>query len=154
MRIIGFCLKLVGGLALAALVAGLFGWIVQHLWNWLMPVLFHLPTVTFWQAAGLVLLSRLLFGNIGGGHHGKGWKKRHRKWHEGIRCCKPGKSSPFVPGFVHNLEHFDDWWEECGEASFKSRVEQRSRGWGWWKWWETEGRAEYERWLEDRRTAC
>jgi hypothetical protein len=150
MRIVGFCLKLVGGLALAALVAGLFGWIVQHLWNWLMPALFHLPTVTFWQAAGLVLLSRLLFGNIGGGHHGKGWKKRHRRWHEQMRRCKPGKPSAFAPGGdIANWEHFDEWWEQEGESRFGSAC-CGTGGWGWWKWWKNDGRAEYERWLDKR----
>lgn len=77
MRIFFFALRLVGGLALACLVAVLFGVLVQHLWNWLLPTLFKLPLITFWQAVGLVLLSRLLFGNVGGGGRScchKGWK--------------------------------------------------------------------------------
>ena len=36
-------------------------WPVKLLWNWLMPVIFSLPTITFWQAAGLMLLISLLF---------------------------------------------------------------------------------------------
>jgi len=31
------------------------------LWNWLMPVLFGLKTITFWQAWGLLYLAALLF---------------------------------------------------------------------------------------------
>jgi hypothetical protein len=31
------------------------------LWNWLMPIIFGLPEVTFFQAFGLSLLSSLLF---------------------------------------------------------------------------------------------
>lgn len=83
MRIFFFALRLVGGLALACLVAVLFGVLVQHLWNWLLPALFQLPLITFWQAVGLVLLSRLLFGHVGGGRPkcchkgwGGGWKGR------------------------------------------------------------------------------
>ncbi len=34
---------------------------IQWLWNWLMPVLFGLPTITFWQALGLFGLTRCLF---------------------------------------------------------------------------------------------
>ena len=34
---------------------------VFFLWNWLMPDLFGLPTVTFWQALGLSLLCSCLF---------------------------------------------------------------------------------------------
>jgi hypothetical protein len=33
---------------------------VQLLWNWLMPKIFGLTTITFWEALGLVLLSNLL----------------------------------------------------------------------------------------------
>lgn len=33
------------------------------LWNWLMPTLFGLPIITFWQALGLSLLSGFLFKN-------------------------------------------------------------------------------------------
>ena len=29
-----------------------FGEVVLHLWNWLMPALFHLPAITFWQGLG------------------------------------------------------------------------------------------------------
>lgn len=48
----------------------LIGALVMWLWNWLMPSLFGLPTLTFWQAVGLLVLCRLLVGNIGfGGHH-------------------------------------------------------------------------------------
>jgi hypothetical protein len=31
------------------------------LWNWLMPLIFGLPHITFWQAVGLNLLSSILF---------------------------------------------------------------------------------------------
>lgn len=51
------------------------GWIVQLLWNWLLPTLFGWPAVTFWQALGLLALSRILFGGVGGrGRHG--WRRR------------------------------------------------------------------------------
>ena len=51
-------------------VLALLGGLVMWLWNWLMPVIFGLPALTFWQAVGLVVLCRLLVGNIGfGGHH-------------------------------------------------------------------------------------
>ena len=36
-------------------------WPVQLLWNWLMPVIFGLPTISFWQSAGLMLLVSNLF---------------------------------------------------------------------------------------------
>lgn len=43
------------------------GEVVRLLWNWLLPPLFGWPTVTFWQALGLLALCRILFGGFGGG---------------------------------------------------------------------------------------
>jgi len=41
------------------------GAIVQQLWNWLLPPLFGWREITFWQALGLLALSRILFGGFG-----------------------------------------------------------------------------------------
>jgi hypothetical protein len=38
------------------------GEIVLHLWNWLLPALFGWRQITFWQAVGLLVLCRILFG--------------------------------------------------------------------------------------------
>jgi hypothetical protein len=54
-----------------------FGSAVWQLWNMLMPQLFGLPAIGFWQAAGLMALSWLLFGGWRGaggfaGRRGRG----------------------------------------------------------------------------------
>ncbi len=74
--------KIVAGVALFALVfiAG-FGSAVQQLWNALMPDLFGLRQIGFWQAVGLLSLSWLLFGGWrglprGGRHRGGGMRER------------------------------------------------------------------------------
>ena len=43
------------------------GTVVMLLWNWLAPLLFGLPMITFWQSVGLLALGRILFGGIGRG---------------------------------------------------------------------------------------
>ncbi len=43
------------------------GEIVQRLWNWLLPSLFGWRQITFWEALGLLVLSRILFGRSGHG---------------------------------------------------------------------------------------
>jgi hypothetical protein len=48
-----------------AAIAG-FGAVTMLLWNWLMPCIFGLAAISFWQALGLLVLSRILFGGIGG----------------------------------------------------------------------------------------
>ncbi len=52
------------------------------LWNWLIPEIFHGPTITYWQAFGLLLLGKLLFGWH---NNGKGFKRHGGDWKERIR---------------------------------------------------------------------
>jgi len=49
------------------LLIAICGEVVMHLWNWLLPTLFACRQITFWQALGLLLLCRILFGGWGGG---------------------------------------------------------------------------------------
>jgi hypothetical protein len=53
-----FILSIIGILILAVI---LFGYPTMLLWNWLMPTIFNLPTITFWQACGINLLASILF---------------------------------------------------------------------------------------------
>jgi Ca2+/H+ antiporter, TMEM165/GDT1 family len=52
---------------------GVMGLIIYGLWNRLMPSIFGLPVISFWQALGLLVLSRVLFGRFGG------WGRRMRR---------------------------------------------------------------------------
>lgn len=72
-RIAGLVL-IVGTIFLAG-----FGWAVLQLWNWLMPPIFGLPLLTFWQAVGLLGLSWIFFGS---------WRGfgRHGHWRYGMRA--------------------------------------------------------------------
>jgi hypothetical protein len=65
-------LIVLGMIALAAGFTFLYGFVVMLLWNWLMPDLFHLPTITYWKAWGVVLLSHILFKSWGGRRWGPG----------------------------------------------------------------------------------
>jgi hypothetical protein len=47
------------------------GWVVMALWNWLAPDLFGWKTIGYWQALGLLVLSKILFGGFRG-HCGRG----------------------------------------------------------------------------------
>ena len=60
------------------LFAWLFGELVMHLWNWLLPAIFGWREITFWQALGLLVLCRILFGGFGSGG-GRGPKWRHKR---------------------------------------------------------------------------
>jgi hypothetical protein len=92
--------------AVAALVV--FGFVVMSLWNWLMPSLFGWRLINFWQALGLLVLSRILFGGFRGRPAGHMyWRRRmierweqmtpeeREKFREGMRRgCRPFQSAP------------------------------------------------------------
>jgi len=61
-------------LPFALLFVALFGFVVMRLWNWLMPALFDWHLITFWQALGVLVLSKILFGGFRGG------PRRHMYW--------------------------------------------------------------------------
>lgn len=67
---------------LIALFVAVVGWVTLLLWNWLVPELFNGPAINYWQAIGLLVLSKILFWGFGGKHHhneaGKApyWKHR------------------------------------------------------------------------------
>lgn len=73
---------MIGFILLAIIGILVFGGIVMLLWNALMPELFHLSVITFWQALGLLLLTKILFSGFrGGGGPRAPWKdKLRKKW--------------------------------------------------------------------------
>ena len=74
-------LKVVKMLVMVAIAVTLFGEAVMRLWNWLMPSLFHLPMITFGQALGLLVLSKLLFGGFHRHSGGRGWGRgMNQRW--------------------------------------------------------------------------
>jgi len=81
----------------AALFVALAGFVTMSLWNWLMPLIFRLPTLTFWQAIGLLLLSRLLTGGFGRGGHGSRsrWAAWKRQTQERMEAFSPAEREKF-----------------------------------------------------------
>ena len=69
---------------IAVVAAAVFGFVVMSLWNWLAPPVFGLNTITFWQALGLLVLSKILFGGFrgrpGAGRHWRG--RMHERWEQ------------------------------------------------------------------------
>lgn len=61
----------------AALVA--FGGVTMLLWNWLVPALFNGPAITFIQALGILVLSKIL---LSGGHRRHWGPWSHHDWRE------------------------------------------------------------------------
>ncbi len=86
-----------GGIVVAVGFTFLFGLFVMLLWNWLMPDIFSLPRINYWQAWGLVLLSHILFKSWGGRH----WGPRHHRGRGDIgRDSGEGEKEPAPTGEV------------------------------------------------------
>ena len=58
--LVGACVG-IGVIVLMAAFGLFLAIFVYLLWNWLMPLLFGLPEVTYWQAWGLLVLCGMLF---------------------------------------------------------------------------------------------
>lgn len=50
--------------------------IVMWLWNAILPAVLDVKTITYWQAMGILVLSKILFGGFSGCKSGQ---DRHRK---------------------------------------------------------------------------
>ncbi len=78
-----FLLKLV-------LILSITSAVVMLLWNAIIPAVFNGPILTYWHAAGLLLLAKILFGSMGRGfgrkHHypDEMWKKKLRAKYEAM----------------------------------------------------------------------
>ena len=66
-------------LVIVAVAVTVFSFVTMHLWNWLMPAVFGFHAISWTQAIGLLVLSKILFGGFGRGRgcHGgrRGWKR-------------------------------------------------------------------------------
>ena len=63
--------------AVAAFLS-LVSFVVMNLWNYLLPGILHVGAITFWQAMGIFVLCKILFGFGKGGGPGRGHWMRHR----------------------------------------------------------------------------
>jgi len=61
---------------------GIVGLVTVGLWNLLMPAIFGLPAISFWQALGLLVLSRVLFGGFAGWGHRMRKSRLVRGWND------------------------------------------------------------------------
>ena len=79
-------------------IGAMFGfvWLVMLLWNALIPELFNGPVISYWQTAGIFILSKILLSGFGGGgskkksHTSMGKSKWKSKYHDKYKhgCCE------------------------------------------------------------------
>ena len=89
--------KLAVLLPIGILAIAIFGFGVMSLWNWLIPALFGGKLITFWQALGMLVLSRILVGGFSRPRVVHKWeqltpeeREKFRAGMERRRCGEPG----------------------------------------------------------------
>ncbi len=95
----------------------LFGAIVMALWNAILPPVLGVKAITFSQALGILLLSKILFGGFG---HRGGWHRgRGQQWRNNMQE-KWGNMTP------EEREKFkNEWKNRCGG---RWRMDERNTG--------------------------
>jgi len=100
-------------IAVAAFLTGI-SYIVMELWNNLLPAILHVGIITFWQAMGIFILCKILFGfGKGGRRH---WGGPH--WMNGRMLERFKNMTP-----EEKAEFKQKWEQRCGDG-------RRGRGYG------------------------
>ncbi|MEM6843606.1 MAG: hypothetical protein AAF944_27365 [Bacteroidota bacterium] len=99
-------------IVLSALAILALSTVVMLLWNWLVPSLFNGPSISFGQALGLLILSKILFSSLGRGRWRGGYLTRKRAW----------------------KRQFEEKWHTMTpeeREKFKDSMKQHCSKWGW-----------------------
>jgi len=127
LRVVGMVFA---GLSFTVLFALVFGFLVKLIWNMLMPNLFGLSEITYWQAFGIVILAKLIFGGFGPRHDDHWFKDRgpfgawERHW-KGFEGDDIGPRRRFK-----DWKYYRQYWRDEGKAAFEAymdRIEKEKR---------------------------
>lgn len=124
-------LKVIGMVLLGIVAAAFFGFVIMWLWNWLMPMIFDLTTLTYWQAVGLFILAKIIFGGISSGSSESKVKKgkkgtiRHtikseikKEFDKEFDKDNPKDEEKKGGENKDYDEMYESWWEKEGEEGF------------------------------------
>jgi hypothetical protein len=84
------------------------GAVTTGLWNLLMPAIFGLPAIGFWQALGLLLLGRILFGGFRGSWRGCSRGGRGPRFVNGLKDLTPEERERFRQALGRGCGKGDD----------------------------------------------
>lgn len=106
-------IHVLAGMMMALVFGLIFGYFVMLLWNGLLPDIFGLKEITYWQGVGLVIMFRLLFGSHGYHRQEHGSKKYHARKAGYLQGSNSDKN-----------DYYNSWWEKEGESAFRQYVEK------------------------------
>jgi len=120
LRIIGMVFV---GLIFAVLFALVFGFLVKWLWNFLMPELFGIKQITYWQAFGMVILAKLLFGTFGSHGHDRKHHRPFGRWHNRFHNSE---DEPWTRRSRH-WKFYKQYWQDEGKAAFETYLRRKEK---------------------------
>ncbi|MBN1500565.1 MAG: hypothetical protein JW982_10430 [Spirochaetes bacterium] len=103
------------GIAIAVIFAFLFAFLVQYLWNTVLVKIFSIKIITFWQAFGLIILAKILFGGFG--------KNSHHP-HSRYKYKKIMMNDEFICDVDGNWDKYSEFWENKGKSAWKEYLEK------------------------------
>ena len=92
----------------------LFGAVVMGLWNAILPAVIGVKTISLWQALGILILSKILFGGFRGGWRGGHRNGRWLEMKEKFAAMSPEEKEKFK----------SEWKNRC--ATWKMRGHSNS----------------------------
>lgn len=135
----------IGGILLAGLLAFLLGWVVMLLWNWLMPAIFGLGTITYWQGFGIFFLAKLLFG-FGGDHSSESSSKKKEKKGTIRGEIGDGIKDEIKREFRKEFrKEFQKEYEKENGHIFNEDYDDKYES-----WWTSEGKAAFEEYMSKK----
>ena len=120
---------------IAVAVLSLVSFVVMQLWNNLLPDILHVSTITFWQAAGIFILCKILFGFGKGGRPawgGGGAPWMRKRMEERFKNMSPEEQEKFKAKMRDRMCN----WENRGgfgkfgrqwENDFKTEPEDKDK---------------------------
>ncbi len=112
-----FILIALGIIILATAAVSLLVYIVMSLWNGVLVSVLSVKTITFWQAFGILVLSKILFGGFGKGCR---CHRRHFGWNEKMKEKWEKMSPEEREEFKQQWRHKCRSWKGFGESAEKS----------------------------------
>lgn len=127
------------GVVIAVVFAFVFGIAVKFLWAATLSSIFGIKEITYWQAVGIVILARLIFGGFGYrsknsnnnfGRHDKkfrqknqSWKKIHDHFHGFSDDEETTSEDLILP--ENEQKHYKDFWKREGKKAFENYLSKR-----------------------------
>jgi hypothetical protein len=103
----------------------LISFVVMTLWNYLLPGILHVGVITFWQAMGIFILCKILFGFGKGGYRGGAPWMRH-KMEERFKNMSPEEKEKFKEQMQYRCGH-KRWGADNNWSNYTTETKETAK---------------------------